>query len=401
MKKTKVGLIFGGVSAEHEISIITFDQVIRNIDKDKYEPVPIYITLDGDWICDDRLNDVTRYKEMFTGEQSDLKKFNRKVLPPYPLRHEKSGFMKKMLDERIEIDIAFPLIHGSGGEDGSLQGLLELADIPYVGSGIASSGVGMDKVMQKRILASAGIPVVKFADYLKSRIETDHGAVQEEIKQTFGFPLFVKPASAGSSVGITKVTSPDFLAVALDEACRYDRKVIVEQAVENPREINCAVMGDDEEVTASVCEEVFSEGFLDYKQKYLKGGKKGNPRGGLPRGGMADLSRTIPADISDELSATISELTVKVFRALDCSGSARVDFLLSGSGEVTVTELNSIPGSLSFYLWEKSGVTFPEMIDKLIVYGFSTYRRRKMLRRSSGFSAVQRYLQEKDKPARE
>ena len=392
MKKTKVGLIFGGVSAEHEISIITFDQVIRNIDKDKYEPVPIYITLDGDWICDDRLGDVTRYKEIFTGEKSDLKKFNRKILPPYPLRHEKSGFMKKMLDERIEIDVAFPLIHGSGGEDGSLQGLLELADIPYVGSGIAASSVGMDKVMQKHILASAGLPVVKFADYLKSRIDSDHNSVQEEIKRTFGFPLFVKPASSGSSVGITKVSSPDFLAVALDEACRYDRKIIVEQAVENPREINCAVMGDDEEAATSMCEEVFSEGFLDYKQKYLKGGKKSSPRGG-----MADVSRTIPADISQELSDTISDLTLKVFRALDCSGCARVDFLLSGSGDVTVTELNSIPGSLSFYMWEKSGTGFPELIDKVIGYAFSTYRRRKMLRRSSGFSAVQRYLQEKDK----
>ncbi|MFQ5432715.1 MAG: D-alanine--D-alanine ligase family protein [Nitrospinota bacterium] len=396
MQKTKVGLIFGGVSAEHEISIITFDQVIRNIDKEKYEPVPIYITLDGDWICDDRLNDVTRYKEIFTGEKSGLKKFNRKILPPYPLRHEKSGFVKKMLDERLEIDVAFPLIHGSGGEDGSLQGLLELADIPYAGSGITASAVGMDKLMQKRILASAGLPVVKFEGYLKSRIESEHGAVREEIKQAFDFPLFVKPASAGSSVGITKVDSADFLAVALDEACRYDRKIIVEQAVENPREINCAVMGDDDEVTDSVCEEVFSEGFLDYKQKYLKGGKKS-----APRGGMADVSRTIPADIPEELSVAIRDLAVKVFRALDCSGAARVDFLMDGSGSVTVTELNSIPGSLSFYLWEKSGVSFSKMIDKVIGYAFSNYRRRKMLRRSSGFSAVQRYLQEKDKPAGE
>jgi len=396
MQKTRVGLIFGGVSAEHEISIITFDQVIRNIDKQKYEPVPIYITLDGDWICDDRLNDVTRYKEIFTGEKSDLKKFNRKILPPYPLRHEKSGFVKKMLDERLEIDVAFPLIHGSGGEDGSLQGLLELADIPYAGSGITASAVGMDKLMQKRILAANGIPVVKFADYLKSRIESDHGAVQEEIAKTFGFPLFIKPASSGSSVGITKVNSADFLAVALDEACRYDRKIIVEQAVEDPREINCAVMGDDEEVIPSVCEEVFSEDFLDYRQKYLKGGKKSTPRGG-----MADVSRTIPADISQELSVAIRDIAVKVFRALDCSGCARVDFLLGGSGGVTVTELNSIPGSLSFYLWEKSGVSFSELIDKVIGYAFSTYRRRKMLRRSSGFTAVQRYLQEKDKPAGE
>lgn len=396
MKKVRVGLIFGGVSAEHEISIITFDQVIRNIDKEKYEPVPIYITLTGDWICDDRLNDVTRYKEIFTGKKSDLKKYNRKILPPYPLWHEKSGFMKKMLDERIEIDVAFPLIHGSGGEDGSLQGLLELADIPYVGSGIAASGVGMDKVMQKRILESAGLPVVKYAGYLKARIEKEHGAVREEIKDVFGFPLFVKPASAGSSVGITKVESAEFLAVALDEACRYDRKVIVEQAVEKPREINCAVMGDDEEAVPSVCEEVFSEGFLDYSQKYLKGAKKGSASGG-----MANVSRTVPADISSELSVTIRDLAVKVFRELDCSGGARVDFLMDVSGGVTVTELNSIPGSLSYYLWEKSGVGFPELIDKLIGYAFSTYRRRKMLRRSSGFTAVQRYLNEKHESADE
>ena len=388
MEKKRVGLIFGGVSAEHEISIITFDQTYKNLNRDKYEAIPIYITLEGDWICDDRLKDVTRYKEIFTGNQSDLKKFNRRFIPPYPLRHESGGFLKKLADTRIEIDIAFPLIHGTGGEDGSLQGLLELADIPYVGSNVTSSAVGMDKVLQKHILKNAGLPVVKFAGFLKAEIETCHDTVVKEILDNFRFPLFVKPASCGSSVGVSKVDSAEFLAVALDEACRYDRKVIVEEGVVEPREINCAVMGDDDEIHASVCEEVFSKGFLDYKQKYLAGGKKG-------RGGMANVARAIPADIPAETVAKIQETAKKVFRALDCTGAARVDFMLAKNGNIYITELNSIPGSLSFYLWEKSGFTFPQLLDKVIGYAQSAYRRKKMLRRASGFNAVQGYLAEK------
>lgn len=383
MQRKRVGLIFGGVSAEHEISIITFDQVFKNIDKAKYDPVPIYITQEGDWICDDRLKNVTRYKQIFTGKRGDLEMFNRKILPPYPLRHSAGGLIRKFWDNTIKVDAAFSLVHGSGGEDGSLQGLFELADIPYVGAGIAGSAVGMDKVLQKQILSSAGLPVVKFASYLKYRVDSEHETVQKEIIANFEFPVFVKPASAGSSVGVTKVGSADFLASAMDEACRYDRKIIIEQGIENPREINCAVLGDDEEIRTSVCEEVFSEGFLDYKQKYLKG-KKG--------GGMENVSRKIPADIDGKIADNIKDLAKKTFRALDCCGSARVDFLLDGSGGITITELNSIPGSLSFYMWEKSGVSFPQLLDKLINSAFSTYRRKKMLRRSSGFGAVQKYL---------
>lgn len=388
MEKKRVGLIFGGVSAEHEISIITFDQVHKNLDKAKYEPVPIYITLDGDWICDDRLKDVSRYKEIFTGSKEDLKKLNRRFIPPYPMRHAGTGFLQKLSDTRLEIDVAFPLVHGTGGEDGALQGLLELADVPYAGSGIAASAVGMDKVLQKHILKSAGLPVVNFAGWLKTEIETRHDEVKREILDAFRFPIFVKPAACGSSVGVSKVDSADFLSAALDEACRYDRKVIVEQGVENPREINCAVMGDDGELRHSICEEVFSKGFLDYRQKYLAGGKKGS-------GGMANAARKIPADIPQETATRIQETAKKVFRTLDCAGGARVDFLLSANGDIFITELNSVPGSLSFYLWEKSGLTFPEMLDKLIGYAQSAYRRRKMLRRSSGFSAVQGYLNEK------
>ncbi|GMT42833.1 MAG: D-alanine--D-alanine ligase [bacterium] len=398
MQKKRIGLIFGGVSPEHEISIITFDQVFKNINREKYDPVPIYITPDGDWVCDDRLKDVTRYSEIFTGSKSDLRRFNRKILPPYPLRHETGGFFKKMLDDKIEIDVAFPLVHGSGGEDGSLQGLLELADIPYVGAGIGASAVGMDKILQKQILASAGLPLVHFTSYLKSRIESEHEAVQKEIIENFRFPVFVKPASAGSSVGITKVDSPDFLAVALDEACRYDRKLIIEQSVENPREINCAVIGDDESVTTSVCEEVFSEGFLDYRQKYLKGAKKGGVADSRA-GGMESVVRTIPADVDEKVAAMIHELTRRTFRALDCCGMARVDFLMDESGDVTITELNSIPGSLAFYLWEKSGLPFTELLDRLIDFAFSTYRRKKMLRKGSDFNAVKRYLKSKQSAA--
>ncbi|MBI5177944.1 MAG: D-alanine--D-alanine ligase, partial [Nitrospinae bacterium] len=342
-----------------------------------------------DWVCDEKLKDVTRYKEIFTGNAGDLKKFNRKYIPPYPLRHETGGFFQKMSDTKLEIDVAIPLVHGTGGEDGSLQGLLELADIPYAGSGITASAVGMDKVLQKQILRTAGLPVVKFASYLKSEIETRHEEIKKEILASFRFPLFIKPASCGSSVGVSKVDSADFLSVALDEACRYDRKVIVEEGVADPREINCAVLGEDAETTASVCEEVFSKGFLDYKQKYLAGGKKG-------QGGMANVARAIPADIDPATAARIQDLAKKTFRALDCAGCARVDFLLGKDGSLHITELNSIPGSLSFYLWEKSGFTFTALLDKLIEYAIAAHRRKKMLKRVSGFAAVQGYLSNKE-----
>ncbi len=390
MQKKRVGLIFGGVSAEHEVSIITFDQVYKNIDKEKYDPLPVYITEDGDWIVDDRLKDVTRYKEIFTGNKSGLAKFNRKVLPPYPLRHDTGRFFQKLIDTNLKIDIAFPLIHGSGGEDGSLQGLFELADIPYTGSPVASSAVGMDKLFQKLILKAEGLPIVRFKGFLKSRIENKNAEVRKEITDSFRFPIFVKPSSAGSSVGITKVDSADLLSAALDEASRFDRKLIVEEGVINPREINCAVMGGDGDAVASVCEEVFSEGFLDYEQKYMKGGKKGTG------GGMANVSRALPAKIDETTTKKIKELAVKVFNLLDCSGSARVDFLLSQSGEITITELNSIPGSLSFYLWEESGISFKEMITKLIEQAEKSYRAKKMLKRTGQFSAVQQYLKNRD-----
>ncbi|MDH5541527.1 MAG: D-alanine--D-alanine ligase [Nitrospinota bacterium] len=385
MSKKRVGLIFGGSSTEHEISIITFHQVFKNFDTSKFDPIPIYITQDGDWVCDDRLKDVTRYGEIFTGKKSDIAKFNRMYIPPYPARHGDAGFLQKFQDKKLNIDVAFPLIHGVGGEDGSLQGLLELADLPYVGAGIAGSAVGMDKVLQKRILQSAGVPIVKYRYYLKADIEKSHDRIKQEIIGNFKFPVFVKPASSGSSVGISRVNSEEFLSVALDEACRYDRKIIVEEGVEEPREINCAVIGDDTEIITSVCEEVYSKGFLDYEQKYLKGGKKG-------QGGMSNVARTIPADIPAETEKKIKDIAKNTFRELDCSGCCRVDFLLGRNGELTVTELNSIPGSLSFYLWEASGIPFPKLTEKLVGYAEATFRRKKMLRRTSGFSAVTEYL---------
>lgn len=390
MGKKVIGLIFGGVSAEHEISIITFDQVYKNLDKNKFEPLPIYITPEGDWVCDDKLKDVSRYGEIFTGNPSDLKKLNRKFVPPYPSRHEATGPFRKLMDNKIQLDVAFPLVHGTGGEDGTLQGLLELADVPYVGCGVTASAVGMDKVLQKQILASTGLPVVKFLSFLKSEVEEKHEAVKAEILGKLKFPIFVKPAACGSSVGVSKVDSADFLSVALDDACRFDRKIIVEEGVRDPREINCAVLGEDSQVEASVCEEVFSKGFLDYKQKYLAGGKKGGA------GGMANVSRAIPADIPAETSARIQELAKGTFRALDCAGCARVDFLLDKSGGLHITELNSVPGSLAFYLWEKSGVSFPALLDRLVDYALSAHRRKAMLKRASGFGAIKNYLANKD-----
>jgi len=367
-EKLRVGVIFGSRSVEHEVSIVTGLQVYHALDRAKYEPVPIYITKSGNWLSGEQLGRLDSYKDlklMAAGEQA--------YLAPEPGRElvnrAGSGLLRRR--QKLEVDVVFPCIHGTFGEDGTLQGLLELADVPYVGAGVVGSAVGMDKIIMKAAFQAAGLPVVRYSWLTRARWDREREAALDEIIGTgdrpvsLRYPLFVKPANLGSSVGISKAHTRAELANALDIAASYDRRLIVEEGVENAIEINCSVLGNDAPI-ASVCEQpVAWQEFLSYEDKYLRsdGGAKGQGQAQ----GMKGAARRIPAPISPELTARIQDLAIAAFRAVDCAGIARIDCLVDERSEqVYVNEINTIPGSLSFYLWEPSGVSFAELTDRLI-----------------------------------
>ncbi|MEW6102977.1 MAG: D-alanine--D-alanine ligase family protein [bacterium] len=351
MKKTRVGIIFGSRSVEHEVSVITAYQVIEAIDKEKYEPIPIYITKDGKWMlgpCN-----IEAFKKEIP---------NREIIfPPIP----KAGLIKKgIFHKRIDIDIAFPLVHGTYGEDGTLQGLLELADIPYVGSGVLGSSLCMDKIASKKIFKSLSFPIVDWLCF-----ERGEKGMIEDIEKNLSYPVIVKPSNLGSSIGVNTSSNKDELIFALDVCFEYSQKAIVEKALLESREINCAILGD-KEVIPSLLEEVMKgDKFLTYSEKYRKGK------------GMKGAGRIIPAEIDDELTKKIQALSIEAFRACSLSGIARIDFLLK-DGEIYINEINTIPGSLSFYLFKPMGIDFKELITRLIDIGFSEYKRKKEVKYS-------------------
>lgn len=338
--KKNLAVIFGGRSVEHEVSIVTGLQIIQNANKEKYNIIPIYINKLGNWFTGKHLLDINNYKDIAT--------LQTKITPCYLLNSElmTSGFFKKS----IKIDVAFPAIHGTFGEDGTLQGLLEMSNIAYVGSGVTGSAVGMDKVLQKDILRQNGIPVPDYALVLREN--------WQDTKIDFDYPMIVKPANLGSSIAVTKVKNKKELADAIELASQFDRRIIVEKCMEDVIEINCSVLGY-KNLEASVCEQpVKTAEFLSYEDKYMNGSKNN---------GMASLSRIIPAKISDDLTKLIQETAKKVFKVLDASGVARIDFFVdTKKKKIWVCEINTIPGSISFYLWEKSGYPFAKLIDKLV-----------------------------------
>ncbi len=354
--KLRVGVVFGSRSVEHEVSIVTGLQVIGALDRSKYEPVPIYITKDGRWLVGEHLARIESYRDLQLVSGAE-----RALIGPEPGSHEliprdPGGLFRRR--PKVEVDVVFPCVHGTYGEDGTLQGLFELAGIPYVGAGVVGSAVGMDKIIMKAAFQAAGLPVVKYAWFPRSRFEREPDAVLDQIEGSLRYPLFVKPANLGSSVGISRASSQSELRTALEVAASYDRRLLVEEGVENAMEVNCSVMGN-EDPTPSVLEQpVTWQEFLKYEDKYLRGAKGQ---------GMKGAARRIPAPISPELTRRIQDLAVDAFRAVDCAGIARIDFLVDeAAGAVYVNEINTIPGSLSFYLWEPSGVSFPELVDRLI-----------------------------------
>ncbi len=358
MSKIRVGLIFGGRSAEHEVSLMSARSVLAAINKDKYEVVPIGITPSGRWLSGgDPLG-------LLESARSELPAETRAVtLVPGPEQHE-----LVTLDgtgPAAGVDVVFPLLHGTFGEDGTVQGLLELADLPYVGAGVLGSAVAMDKAVCKTILRAEGIPVVDWLTVTRGEIELAFEDVRRKIQAALDYPLFTKPANLGSSVGVVKVHGPDELQAALVESARYDRRVLVERGIE-AREIELSVLGNDEPVASVAGEILPSREFYDYAAKYLD-----NTSGLL-----------IPAPISDKALHEAQRLAIAAFRAIDCAGMARVDFLLDrNTGELYVNELNTIPGftAISMYpkLWLASGLSYPELIDRLIQLALERHAERR------------------------
>ena len=366
--KTNMAVFFGCRSVEHEVSVISAVQAMNAIDRSKYEVIPVYVTKEGEIFTSPLLFDI----ESFKGNLDELVKKCEQVTfirlkNKTVMRSFASGLFKKCRD--TVIDLAFPIVHGTNCEDGTMAGYFEFLNLPYISCDIISAAVGMDKAVFKSVLKSAGLPVLDCMTFRLREFSADKEHFIREIGKKIGYPLIIKPANLGSSVGITKVNSESELESAISLAASFAEKILAERAIKNLREINCSVLGDADSCIASVCEEPFMhDEILSYADKY-----EGNSKSK----GMASLGRKIPADISEELSEKIRGLSVDIMKATGSSGVVRIDYLLdSKSGEVFANEINTIPGSLAFYLWEASGIKYTELIDRLADIAFKRQRNR-------------------------
>jgi D-alanine-D-alanine ligase len=391
MKKLRVGILFGGRSGEHEISLLSAASVLQALDKDKYEVVPIGITKEGRWVSHARAERLLKGEQLphetgrnlragdpaATPGAAVLAKGDSVIVPPMPGSGSLVPFESErpVTDQAINVDIVFPVLHGTFGEDGTIQGLLELADIPYVGAGVLGSAAGMDKDIMKSLFAAAGLPIVKHVTLLRSQWEKDPKKVTREVEKKLKYPVFVKPANLGSSVGISKVHHRKELGPAIETAATYDRKMIVEQGVggkkHKARELECSVLGNDEPAASIGGEIVPSTEFYDYKAKYLEEGSQ----------------LIVPAKVTKKQMKRLQEMAVAAFQAVDCSGLARVDFLMDPkSGKIYLNEINTMPGftSISMYpkLWAASGIEYSKLIDRLVQLGLERYREKKKNRYS-------------------
>lgn len=360
----KVGVIFGGVTCEHDVSVVTGIQLIENIDKSKYEVIPIYIHSDGEWYYGDKLLNQHIYKDFDTYKGGLDKGY---IAPNKPgLVVPNRGLIGK--DNFIKLDVVIPAMHGMNGEDGSLQGLLELANIPYTSSGVLGASIGMDKILMKKVFEANLIPVLPYTYFLRSEWEKSKEAVIAQVEATLKYPLFVKPSNLGSSIGISKANNKEELINAIDIAVSYDERIIVENGVEDILEVNCSALGRGDNVSVSVCEQPVSwKEFLTFDEKYLRGGNKAPVKG--VSNGMENMTRKVPAQISEEQTKEVKELTAKVFKALNSKGVVRIDFIIDNSdGKVYVNEINTIPGSFAFYLWDYDGIKYSTLIDKIIEF---------------------------------
>ncbi len=391
MKKLRVGILFGGRSGEHEISLLSAASVFNAIDKTKYEVVPIGITKQGRWVT------AVDAKRLLQGKAADHKERHLRagdpdttsaaavlasgesvVVPPEPHQpgsslapfQTENTMVRRAADRASNVDIIFPVLHGTFGEDGTIQGLLELADLAYVGAGVLGSAAGMDKDIMKALFHAAGLPIVKHVTALRGDWETEPKKVQKLVENKLKYPVFVKPANLGSSVGISKAHDRKELGPAIAEAARFDRKIVIEQGVggrkQKAREIECAVLGNDHPDASVPGEIVPSQEFYDYNAKYLDEGSQ----------------LIIPAKLSKPETQRVRQLAIAAFKAVDCSGLARVDFLMDPkTRRIYLNEINTMPGftSISMYpkLWAATGVTYPQLIERLIELGIERHQEKK------------------------
>jgi len=357
-------IVFGGKSVEHEVSTITGLQIIENIDRKKYKPIPLYITKEGEWLTGDCLLDIETFKK------GDYSRAEKVFLDPGCKNKSKLLTSKKGLLNNYktnDVDVIFPALHGTYGEDGSIQGLFDILDIPYAMGSVLSSANGMDKVTMKKLFAFHDIPIVKYLWFYRNHIESCRENVISSIEAQLGYPVIVKPSNLGSSIGISKAKDRKTLDDALNIAMQYDSKIIIEKAIENLREINCSVLGYQDNLEVSLCEEpLVGESILTFDDKYIRANTKGTNTG-----------RKIPAPISDELRVKIEEMAKECFMAIDGSGCARVDFLLENDDLLYANEINTIPGSIAFYLWQPKGKEFTELIDDILQIAFKVYEEKK------------------------
>ena len=400
MKKLRVGVLFGGRSGEHEISLLSAASVLNAIDKNKYEVVPIGITKDGLWVTAGHAEALLQGKQQAralragdpdtTEPAAILRQGSAIVIPPVPTRTSSGSsanssmipfqtgaaeMSRRWSDHSIQVDVIFPVLHGTFGEDGTIQGLLELAGIAYVGAGVLGSACGMDKHIMKELFRAAGLPLVKHVTILRTDWEAAPAKVRRLVESKMPYPVFVKPANLGSSVGISKARSRPELAPAINEAALYDRKIVIEQGVggkkRKAREIECSVLGNDRPAASAPGEVIPSTEFYDYEAKYLDEGSQ----------------LVIPAQLTKTQVKHVQKLAIAAFQAVDCSGLARVDFLMDpASKKLYLNEINTMPGftSISMYpkMWAASGLSYPELIDRLIQFGLERHQEKKRNRYS-------------------
>lgn len=373
--RIKLGVIFGGETVEHEVSIISAIQAMNKIDQEKYEVIPIYITKDREWYTGEMLKDIEFYQDL-----SLIKRYADNVVlycrdGSFVLQ-KKHGLFKSIVKE---IDIAFPIVHGTNVEDGVLQGYLQSIGIPFVGGNVYASVVGQDKAFMKDIWKEAELPMTNYVWFYDADYRRDSSKIVELVSK-LKYPVIVKPATTGSSVGISVCENEQDLIEGIDEAIQYDSKIVVEEVVKNLKEVNIAVMGNYEHQKVSEIEEVLSGNkFLTFNDKYIGGGKsKFASKGAVKKSkGMASTNRKLPAELDKDVRSEIEEIAVKAFKVLGSSGNCRIDFLIDDkTNKVYINEINSIPGSLAFYLWDAKGINFTSVLDEMINIGIKDYKKR-------------------------
>ncbi|MDY3278819.1 MAG: D-alanine--D-alanine ligase family protein [Eubacteriales bacterium] len=382
MGKMQLGVIFGSRTCEHEVAIISAVQLMRNVNREKYDVIPIYISQKGEWFTGDALMDIKTYTPFdpfmkgILPVHLDLTAGSGALLHYEPAKGLLGGGKEKVV---ARLDCVIPVMHGLHGEDGSLQGLLELADIPYSSTGVTGSAVGMDKITMKRFFRGMGYPVLPDCAMTRAQWEQDQAACVKRVEEALPYPVFVKPACLGSSIGVSRADDRAALMDALNLGFSYDRRVLIEQGLDKPIEVNCSVLGYDGKRRASVLEMPNSgAGFLDFSEKYLAGstGSKG----------MASLKRIVPAPIGEELTHALQALSLDIFDAMDCKGVVRIDYMLDRhSDHYYITEINTIPGSLAYYLWAETGLPYSQLIDEMVDCALRAFAEKK--RNSFAFSS--------------